>query len=209
MESFKTLLDNNRKWASEMVAEDPEFFSRMEGGQTPQFLIVGCSDSRVPLERMTGAMPGEIFVHRNIGNQVWSTDINVLSVLTYAVNVLDVPHVVVCGHTNCGALKAALGPETNGLLDHWLSHVRNTIRWHRDELDVIPELPDRVSKLADLNVMQQLGILSRTPVIRDAWARGRRPMLHGWVYDIANGLIHTVVDQIDSEEKAKQALPTN
>lgn len=209
MESFKALLDNNRKWASEMVAEDPEFFSRMEGGQTPQFLIVGCSDSRVPLERMTGAMPGEIFVHRNIGNQVWSTDINVLSVLTYAVNVLDVPHVVVCGHTNCGALKAALGPETNGLLDHWLSHVRNTIRWHRDELDVIPELPDRVSKLADLNVMQQLGILSRTPVIRDAWARGRRPMLHGWVYDIANGLIHTVVDQIDSEEKAKQALPTN
>lgn len=209
MESFKTLLDNNRKWASEMVAEDPEFFSRTEGGQTPQFLIVGCSDSRVPLERMTGAMPGEIFVHRNIGNQVWSTDINVLSVLTYAVNVLDVPHVVVCGHTNCGALKAALGPETNGLLDHWLSHVRNTIRWHRDELDVIPELPDRVSKLADLNVMQQLGILSRTPVIRDAWARGRRPMLHGWVYDIANGLIHTVVDQIDSEEKAKQALPTN
>lgn len=209
MESFKTLLDNNRKWAAEMVAEDPEFFSRTEGGQTPQFLIVGCSDSRVPLERMTGAMPGEIFVHRNIGNQVWSTDINVLSVLTYAVNVLDVPHVVVCGHTNCGALKAALGPETNGLLDHWLSHVRNTIRWHRDELDVIPELPDRVSKLADLNVMQQLGILSRTPVIRDAWARGRRPMLHGWVYDIANGLIHTVVDQIDSEEKAKQALPTN
>jgi len=209
VESFKTLLDNNRKWASEMVAEDPEFFSRTEGGQTPQFLIVGCSDSRVPLERMTGAMPGEIFVHRNIGNQVWSTDINVLSVLTYAVNVLDVPHVVVCGHTNCGALKAALGPETNGLVDHWLSDVRNTIRWHRDELDVIPELPDKVSRLADLNVMQQLGILSRTPVIRDAWARGRRPMLHGWVYDIANGLIHTVVDQIDSEEKAKQVLPTN
>lgn len=209
MESFKTLLDNNRKWASEMVAEDPEFFSRTEGGQTPQFLIVGCSDSRVPLERMTGAMPGEIFVHRNIGNQVWSTDINVLSVLTYAVNVLDVPHVVVCGHTNCGALKAALGPETNGLVDHWLSAVRNTIRWHRDELDPIRDPAEKVSKLADLNVMQQLGILSRTPVIRDAWARGRRPMLHGWVYDIANGLIHTVVDQIDSEEKAKQALPTN
>ncbi len=209
MEAFRTLLDNNRKWASEMVAEDPEFFSRTEGVQTPQLLIVGCSDSRVPLERMTGAMPGEIFVHRNIGNQVWSTDINVLSVLTFAVNVLDVPHVVVCGHTNCGALKAALGPETNGLVDHWLSAVRNTIRWHRDELDVIPELPDKVSRLADLNVMQQLGILSRTPVIRDAWGRGRRPMLHGWVYDIANGLIHTVVDQIDSEEKAKRVLPTN
>lgn len=209
MESFKTLLENNRKWAAEMVAEDPDFFKRTEGGQQPQFLIVGCSDSRVPLEKMTGAMPGEIFVHRNIGNQVWSSDINVLSVLTYAVNVLDVPHVVVCGHTNCGALKAALGPETNGLVDHWLSDVRNTIRWHRDELDVIADPQDKVSKLSDLNVLQQLGILSRTPVIRDAWARGKRPMLHGWVYDIANGLIHTVVDSIDSEEKAKQVLPTN
>lgn len=209
METFKTLIDNNRRWAAEMTASDPDFFKRTEGSQEPHFLMIGCSDSRVPLERMTGALPGEMFVHRNIGNQVWSTDLNVLSVLAYAVNVLDVPHVIVCGHSNCGALKAAMGPETNGVVDHWLSDIRNTIRWHREELDAFSEPKERLARLADLNVLQQVGILSRTPLIRDAWARGRRPMLHGWVYDISNGLIHKVCEEIDSPEKAQQLLPTN
>lgn len=209
MESFKTLIANNRQWAEEMKAADPEFFSRTESGQQPNFLMIGCSDSRVPLERMTGALPGEMFVHRNIGNQVWSSDLNVLSVLHYAINVLDVPHVIVCGHSNCGALNAALGPASNGVVDHWLSDIRNTIRWHRTELDACADHKARLTRLAELNVQQQLGILSRTPVIRDAWARGPRPMLHGWVYDIATGLIKVVAQAIDSAERADALLPTN
>lgn len=209
METFKVLMANNRQWADQMRAADPDFFSRTEAGQEPHFLMIGCSDSRVPLEKMTGALPGEMFVHRNIGNQVWSTDLNMLSVLTYAVNVLDVPHVIVCGHSNCGALKASMGPETNGLVDHWLSDIRSTIRWHKDELDAITDPKARLARLADLNVLQQVGILSRTPLIREAWSRGKRPMLHGWVYDISNGLIHSVVEQVDSEAKAEELLPHN
>ena len=209
METFKVLMANNRQWADQMRAADPDFFSRTEAGQEPHFLMIGCSDSRVPLERMTGALPGEMFVHRNIGNQVWSTDLNMLSVLAYAVNVLDVPHVIVCGHSNCGALKASMGPETNGVVDHWLSDIRSTIRWHKAELDAITDPKARLARLADLNVLQQVGILSRTPLIRDAWARGKRPMLHGWVYDISNGLIHSVVEQVDSEAKAEELLPHN
>ncbi|MBX3133154.1 MAG: carbonic anhydrase [Gemmatimonadaceae bacterium] len=209
METFKKLIANNRAWAEEMLSRDPEFFSRTEGGQEPHFLMVGCSDSRVPLEKMTGALPGEMFVHRNIGNQVWSTDLNMLSVLAYAVNVLDVPHVIVCGHDNCGALRAAMGPASNGVVDHWLSDIRNTIRWHRDELDALTDPKVKLAKLAELNVLQQLGILSRTPVIRECWERGKRPMLHGWVYDIASGLIRVVAEAIDSPEKAASVLPNN
>jgi carbonic anhydrase len=209
METFKVLMANNRQWADQMRAADPDFFSRTEAGQEPHFLMIGCSDSRVPLEKMTGALPGEMFVHRNIGNQVWSTDLNMLSVLAYAVNVLDVPHVIVCGHSNCGALKASMGPETNGVVDHWLSDIRSTIRWHKQELDAITDPKARLARLADLNVLQQVGILSRTPLIRDAWSRGKRPMLHGWVYDISNGLIHSVVEQVDSEAKAEELLPHN
>ncbi len=209
MENLKKLFDHNRRWATEMLSIDPEFFRRTEASQEPHFLFIGCSDSRVPTDRMTGALPGEMFVHRNIGNQVWSTDINMLSVVHYAVNVLDVPHIIVCGHSNCGALKAALGPASNGLVDHWLSDIRNTISWHKEELDAIAEPKERLALLARLNVLQQVGILSRTPTIRDAWARGKRPYLHGWVYDISNGLIQTVVENVDSAEQAAKVLPSN
>lgn len=209
MENLHKLFEHNRRWAAEMVSLDPEFFKRTEASQEPHFLFIGCSDSRVPTDRMTGALPGEMFVHRNIGNQVWSTDLNLISVLAYAINVLDIPHVIVCGHSNCGALKAALGPSSNGVVDHWLSDIRNTIRWHQDELDAEKDPKSRLAKLAELNVQQQVGILSRTPVIQEAWARGQRPYLHGWVYDIANGLIHNVVESVNSAEKAAQLLPNN
>lgn len=207
MENLRKLFEHNRRWAAEMVSLDPEFFKRTEASQEPHFLFIGCSDSRVPTDRMTGALPGEMFVHRNIGNQVWSTDLNLISVLAYAINVLDIPHVIVCGHSNCGALKAALGPSSNGVVDHWLSDIRNTIRWHKDELDAQADPKSKLAKLAELNVQQQVGILSRTPVIQEAWARGQRPYLHGWVYDIANGLIHNVVESVNSAEKAAQLLP--
>jgi carbonic anhydrase len=209
MDNLKRLFEHNRRWATEMLSIDVEFFKRTEGGQEPHFLFIGCSDSRVPTDRMTGALPGEMFVHRNIGNQVWSTDLNLLSVLHYAVNVLDVPHVIVCGHSNCGALKAAMGPSSNGVVDHWLSDIRNTIEWHRAELDALTDPKKKLVRLSELNVLQQVGILSRTPTIRDAWARGKRPMLHGWVYDIANGLIQNVVECVDSVKKAEELLPNN
>lgn len=209
MDNLKKLFEHNRRWATEMLSIDAEFFKRTEGSQEPHFLFIGCSDSRVPTDRMTGALPGEMFVHRNIGNQVWSTDMNLLSVMHYAVNVLDVPHIIVCGHSNCGALKAALGPASNGVVDHWLSDIRNTIHWHQDELDALKDPKTKLARLSELNVLQQVGILSRTPTVRDAWARGSRPMLHGWVYDIANGLIQNVVECVDSVAKAEAMLPNN
>jgi carbonic anhydrase len=206
---YQKLIENNAEWAREMVAQDPEFFAKREASQTPHYLVIGCSDSRVPLELMTGALPGEMFVHRNIGNQVWETDLNVLSVLQFAVHVLDVEHVIVCGHSNCGALKASQGPASNGIIDNWLSDIRNVIRWHRTDLDACPDAATRLHKLSHLNVRQQVGILSRMPIILDAWSRGKRPMLHGWVYDIGSGLIERVVEQVDSQEKAAVLLPAN
>ena len=209
MDSLKKLFDHNVRWATEMLSIDALFFKRTEDGQQPHFLFIGCSDSRVTSERMTGALPGEMFVHRNIGNQVWSTDLNMLSVLHYAVHVLNVPHVIVCGHSNCGALKAALGPASNGVVDHWLSDIRNTIRWHEAELDALADPDEKLARLSVLNVLQQVGMLSRTPVIMDAWAKGASPKLHGWVYDIGTGLIKNVVDSIDSVAKAEEKLPHN
>lgn len=208
MNDLNKLIENNRAWAEAMRQQDPDFFAKREASQEPNFLMIGCSDSRVPLELMTGALPGEMFVHRNIGNQVWSTDVNMLSVLAFAVNVLDVGHIIVCGHSNCGALKAAMGTKSFGVLDHWLSDIRNTIRWHRSELDAEETSEARLARLSQLNVMQQLGILSRTPTILDAWSRGRRPVLHGWVYNIGTGLVERVVEGIDGPEKAA-VLPTN
>ncbi len=209
MKYYQKLIENNKAWADQMVAQDPEFFVKREAKQTPHYLVIGCSDSRVPLELMTGALPGEMFVHRNIGNQVWETDLNVLSVLQFAVNVLDVEHVIVCGHSNCGALKAAGGPLSNGLVDHWLSDIRDIIRWHKAELDAAKDPEERLHRLSHLNVLQQVGVLSRTSIILDAWSRGKRPMLHGWVYDIGSGLIERVVEQVDSVERANAVLPKN
>ncbi len=209
MDDLNHLISNNREWAEEMMRLDPEFFAKREGLQEPHFLMIGCSDSRVPLELMTGALPGEMFVHRNIGNQVWSTDINILAVIDFAVRMLDVKHIIVCGHSNCGALKASLGGRASGVLDYWLADIRNTVRWHQEELDACATDADRLALLSRLNVMQQVGILSRTPTILDAWSRGRRPLLHGWVYDIGTGLVGRVVENISSVAEAAERLPTN
>jgi len=207
MSSIDKLIANNRAWADAMTAADPEFFAKREGDQAPHFLMIGCSDSRVPLEVMTGAMPGDMFVHRNIGNQVYATDFNVLSVLHFAVQVLKVEHIIVCGHSNCGALRAASGTTSFGILDHWLAGVRNTIRRNAPELDRCAGEENRLQRLSQLNVLQQLGVLSRTPTILDAWSRGNRPLLHGWVYDIGNGHVDSVVEAIDGVEAATRRLP--
>ncbi len=206
MSHLQKLIENNRNWAAEMTGLDPDFFAKREASQDPHFLMIGCSDSRVPLELMTGALPGEMFVHRNIGNQVWATDLNVLSVVQFAVDVLSVGHIIVCGHSNCGALKAATAPSTHGVLDHWLSEVRNIIRWHRKELDACADNESRLRRLSHLNVLQQVGILSRTPIILDAWARGAKLQLHGWVYDIGTGLIERALEPIDGVERANAVI---
>lgn len=207
MQNLQKLIENNRAWAAEMLAADPEFFAKREGNQEPHFLMIGCSDSRVPLELMTGALPGEMFVHRNIGNQVWSTDMNVLAVVDFAVRMLQVQHIIVCGHSNCGALTAASGPRSVGVLDYWLADIRNTIRWHHEELERFPEPEPRLRRLSELNVLQQVGHLSRMPTVLESWAKGRSPLLHGWVYDIGNGRVERVVEGIGSVAEAK-ALPT-
>jgi carbonic anhydrase len=207
VEHIHKLIENNRSWAAEMRTLDSEFFAKREANQEPHFLMIGCSDSRVPLELMTGALPGEMFVHRNIGNQVWSTDLNVLSVVHYAVHVLKVRHIIVCGHSNCGALKAASDDRSYGVLDYWLADIRNTMRWHRTELAACTSEDARLQRLSRLNVLQQVGELSRLPTVLDAWAGGNSPKLHGWVYDIGTGLIERVAEAIDSAESAARVLP--
>ncbi|MCE2941824.1 MAG: carbonic anhydrase [Gemmatimonadota bacterium] len=207
MQRYKRIFENNDAWARTMLAEDPEFFHKTEARQEPHFLWIGCSDSRVPAEQLAGAVPGDIFVHRNIGNQVWATDLNLLSVLHYAVHVLDVKHVIVCGHTRCGAIKAAYGQHAFGILDHWLSDLRTVIRHHHEELEAIEDESQRLDRIGELNVLQQVGILARTPTILDAWARGRRPLLHGLVYDVSDGHLRSVVEAIDGTDKAAQLLP--
>ena len=208
MRNYRRIFENNAQWAASVLADDPEFFAKRETGQDPHFLWIGCSDSRVPAETLAGLMPGEMFVHRNIGNQVWSTDMNMLAVVEYAVRVLDVKHIIVCGHTNCGALKTAVSASgLDGVLGHWLSDIRSTIRWHQAELDAVADEEARMDLLADLNVRQQVGILARTPTILDAWGRGARPLLHGIVYDVRSGRLHSVVEGVDGVERADRLLP--
>ena len=207
MDDFDRLLSYNRAWADRLVTEDPEFFTERDSSQEPHYLWIGCSDSRVPAETLTGVVAGEMFVHRNIGNQVWETDMNLLSVLQYAIDVLKIRHVIICGHTNCGALKAALHDGAHGVIDHWLSDIRTVIRWHRAELDAIPDERSRLSRLSELNVLQQMGILARMPAVLDAWAKGQTVLLQGVVYDVATGLLNPVTETIGDGATADRLLP--
>ena len=203
MDNYRRLFENNRIFAEEIKKSDPTFFEQRAGKQEPHFLFIGCSDSRVPIEMLTGAAPGEMFVHRNIANQVITADLNLLSVLQYAVEVLDVKHVVVLGHRNCGGVTAAASENSFGLVDHWLAGIRELARRHRDELDAIPDAEARVNRLVELNILRQVHQLSRTPIVQECWKRGNRPVLHGLVYDIKDGLMQELVGGIDSQEKVR------
>jgi carbonic anhydrase len=200
MHDFQRILENNRRWAAEAKAADPDFFAGMAQGQDPTFLYIGCADSRVPAEVMTGLGPGELFVHRNIANVVLPSDLSAMSVLEYAVDVLDVKHVLVTGHYGCGGVKAAMGTHSYGLVDHWLGPIRNVVRWHQAELDAIPDARARFDRVVELNVLEQIYHLSETPVIRQAWGRGRRPMVHGLVYDMHEGLLREIATNVGSQE---------
>jgi carbonic anhydrase len=187
------LLLENKAWAQEKLTDDPEYFERLSHLQTPEFLWIGCSDSRVPANEITGTQPGEIFVHRNVANLVIHTDVNLLSVLDYAVNHLKVKHVIVCGHYGCGGVKAAMtNHDYNYVLNMWLRNIKDVYRLHRPELDGIADEEARVDRLTELNVREQLMNLAKTSIIQRAWRKEQRPHLHGWVYGLKNGIINSV-----------------
>ena len=177
-----------------MITDDPDYFNRLVGLQTPEFLWIGCSDSRIPPNEITGTQPGEIFVHRNIANLVVNTDINMLSVLQYAVEVLKVKHVIVVGHYGCGGIKAAMNQHHYGIINHWLKNIKDIYRLHREEIDAIPDLDLRADRLTELNVKEQVFNLAKTSIIQKAWKYDQRPHLHGWVYSLADGLIRPMVE---------------
>ena len=189
MPPLDRLLDNNKAWAADRVKRDPTFFSRLEKQQRPEFLWIGCADSRVPANEIVGLDPGELFVHRNVANVVVHTDLNCLSVLQFAVDVLKVKHVIVCGHYGCGGVKAAIERETHGLIDNWLRHVQDVERDYQHELDGITDAKARENRLCELNVCEQVRNVSRTTVVQDAWRNGHDVQLHGWVYGLKDGII--------------------
>ena len=186
---YNDLLKGNKAWVARMEKEDPHFFEGLAKGQNPPVLWIGCADSRVPANEITGTKPGSIFVHRNIANMVVHSDMNMLSVLDYAVNVLKVKHVIVCGHYGCGGVLAAMGNQQFGLIDNWLRHIKDVYRLHRDELDKISDFDKRAKRLVELNVIEQVFDLSKTSIIQNSWQANELPEIHGWVYDISNGII--------------------
>ena len=195
MQTYEKLLLENKAWAQEKVEDDPEFFKRLSDLQTPEFLWIGCSDSRVPANEITGTQPGEIFVHRNIANMVVHTDTNLLSVLEYAVKHLEVKHIIVCGHYGCGGVKAAMSNnDYNQVLNMWLRNIKDVYRLHFTELDAIKEEEARLNRLTELNVMEQVIHLAKTSIVQKAWKHRQAPDLHGWVYGLKDGLINPVFE---------------
>jgi carbonic anhydrase len=191
MEAFyKNLLDKNQEWVAKSLEKDPEFFSRLANGQQPPILWIGCSDSRVPANEIIGAQPGEVFVHRNIANMVLHTDMSMLSVLDYAVNVLKVKHVIVCGHYGCGGVQAALTNKHIGLIDNWIRHIKDVYRFHQDELNAIEDEKAKFDRFVELNVFEQVYDLAKTSIMQTAWERRQEVHIHGWVYDVKDGLIN-------------------
>ena len=186
---YQQILENNKNWVASKLAEDENFFNKLADGQKPPLLWIGCADSRVPANEITGTQPGEVFVHRNIANMVLHTDMNMLSVLDYAVNVLEVRHVIVCGHYGCGGVKAAMGNANIGLIDNWIRHIKDVYRFHHVELDNIADENERFDRFVELNVQEQVMDLAKTSIVQNAWKHGRNLWIHGWVYSIKNGLV--------------------
>lgn len=186
---YKKILENNKIWSETKLAEDPEYFKKLAQGQKPPLLWIGCSDSRVPANEVIGAQPGEVFVHRNIANMVVHSDMNMLSVLDYAVNVLKVKHVIVCGHYGCGGVKAAMGNDSIGIIDNWIRHIKDVYRHHKAYLDSIIDETDRFNAFVELNVKEQVTYLAKTSIVQGAWKNGQELCLHGWVYGLDSGIV--------------------
>ncbi|WP_129714563.1 carbonate dehydratase [Pedobacter sp. SYP-B3415] len=187
--TYESLLEGNKEWVAETLKEDPAFFENLSKGQKPPVLWIGCSDSRVPANQITNTRPGDIFVHRNIANVVVGTDLNMLSVLDYSVNVLKVRHVIVCGHYGCGGVNAALGNAQVGIIDNWLRNIKDVYRLHEDELNELPDSQARFDRLVELNAIEGVYNLSKTNIVQNAWRNGQELSVHGWVYSLQTGLI--------------------
>lgn len=188
MKRLKHLFDNNRAWADSVKQRDPEFFSRLSNQQSPEYLWIGCSDSRVPANQITRLEPGEVFVHRNIANVVVHTDLNCLSVIQYAVEVLNVKHIIVCGHYGCGGVRAALENHEHGLIDNWLRHIKDVIRFNKDKFEGL-EHEQKMDLLCELNIREQVTNICNTTIVQDAWNAGKELSIHGWIYSVENGIL--------------------
>lgn len=211
METLQHLFDNNRAWAARMVNEQPDFFQRLARQQTPRYLWIGCSDSRVPANQITGTMPGDVFVHRNVANVVVHSDLNCLSVIQYAVDVLQIKHIIVCGHYGCGGVKAALDNRRYGLIDNWLRHVQDVMRTHADLLSRVDDELTRLNRLCELNVIEQVRSVCQTTLVQSAWERGQELTIHGWIYSITDGLLrdsHMMVTEPGRLSTAYEAAVT-
>ena len=193
MDGYKRLLASNQRWVAERMGAQPDYFARLNENQDPEYVWIGCSDSRVPAETVTGCQPGELFVHRNVANQVVHTDLNMLTVIFYAVQALRVRHIIVCGHYGCGGVKAAMSRQDFGLINRWLQNIKDCAERNQAELGALPDEESRTRRLVELNVVEQVDHLAKTSVIQRAWATEGRPWLHGWVYDMATGRLKELV----------------
>lgn len=198
--SYRLLLDNNKKWVTEQLQQDPQYFKKLAAGQKPEYLWIGCSDSRVPANQITGTQPGDMFVHRNIANMVVHSDMNMLSVLSYAVEVLKVKHIIVCGHYECGGVLAAMGHKQFGLIDNWLRHIKDVYKLYASELESIADEKQRARRFVELNVTEQVYDLCKTTIVQNAWKNGQPLAVHGWVYGVDDGIIKDLEVSFTSEK---------
>lgn len=203
MKTLKHIFDANKEWAEAITAAEPEFFASLAKQQHPEYLWIGCSDSRVPANQIMNLKPGEVFVHRNIANVVVHTDMNLLSVMQYAVEVLKVKHVIVCGHYGCGGVKAAMDPNEHGLIDNWLRHIRDVGRFHADELQNLTE-QQMIDRMCELNVIEQVSNVCNTTIIQNAWKNGAQLSIHGWIYNVENGILKDLDACVDSMDQLMQ-----
>lgn len=209
LDFYKQLIDNNKNWVESKISQDKDFFKRLEKGQSPPVLWIGCADSRVPANEIIGAEPGEVFVHRNIANMVVHSDMNMLSVLDYAVNALKVTHVIVCGHYGCGGVKAAMGSQSHGLVDNWIRHIKDTYRFHKEELDAIENEDERFNRFVEVNVTEQVYDLAKTSIVQQAWENGQELYLHGWVYSVGSGIIKDLNTNVSSNAELDDVYQLN
>ncbi len=206
---YKKLLDNNKKWVATQLELDKDYFVNLSKGQSPPILWIGCADSRVPANQIIGAAPGEVFVHRNIANMVVHSDMNMLSVLDYAVNALKVKHIIVCGHYGCGGVKAAMGNNSIGIIDNWIRHIKDVYRLHKAELDAIKFEDERFDKFVDFNVSEQVFDLSKTSIVQSAWNNGQELSLHGWVYALDSGIVKDLGVNISNDSELDEVYQLN
>ncbi|SRX72634.1 carbonate dehydratase [Aequorivita antarctica] len=209
MKLYDKLIENNKKWVAEKLDYDPNYFTNLAKGQSPPILWIGCADSRVPANEIIGAQPGEVFVQRNIANMVVHTDMNMLSVLDYAVNALKVKHIIVCGHYGCGGVKAAMQNQSIGLIDNWLRHIKDVYRLHKDELDGINEEKERFNRFVELNVKEQVFDLAKTSIVQNAWHNNQELYLHGWVYGLDSGLIKDLGVNVSNDNELDKVYQLN